>query len=120
MINYSNTISKNKLKLIRVKIIHTLIWIFFNLVISYMLYAVVINKIDKWLWIGYIIIFLEITTLLYFKLSCPITIVARRYSISRKPNFDIFLPVWLAKYNRIIYAGILITVIFITVYRLLN
>jgi len=40
-------------KLVLVKVIHTLIWIFFNVVIFYMLYAVLQNKIDRWLWIGY-------------------------------------------------------------------
>ena len=39
-------------KLIIIKIIHTLVWIFFNIVIFYLLYAAITNKIDKWLWIG--------------------------------------------------------------------
>ncbi len=33
-------------KLTLIKILHTLIWIFFNVVICYMLYAVIIDKID--------------------------------------------------------------------------
>lgn len=32
-----------------VNILHTLIWIFLNLVIFYMLYAVIVGKIDRWL-----------------------------------------------------------------------
>ena len=40
------------MKLTIIKIIHTLIWIFFNVVIFYLLYAVIINKIDKWVWMG--------------------------------------------------------------------
>jgi hypothetical protein len=46
-------------KLTLIKIIHTLIWIFFNFVIFYLLYAAIANKLDRWLWIGYGFIFLE-------------------------------------------------------------
>jgi hypothetical protein len=35
-------------KLIFIKSVHTIIWLFFNFVIFYLLYAVIINKIDKW------------------------------------------------------------------------
>ena len=107
-------------KLVLVKILHTLIWIFLNLVIFYMLYAVIVDKIDKWLWIGYSLIVLEGITLLAFKFSCPLTIIARKYSDSDKDNFDIYLPNWLAKYNKQIYTSIMGIVLIITVYRLLT
>ena len=55
-------LSETKLTLI--KIIHTLIWLFFNFVIFYMFYAAVVNKLDVWLWIGCGLIFLEGITLL--------------------------------------------------------
>ena len=42
----------DNVKLILTKSIHTLIWLFFNVVIFYMLYAVIVNKIDKWVWYG--------------------------------------------------------------------
>lgn len=111
---------KNDTKLTLIKIIHTLIWLFFNFVIFYMLYAAVVNKLDVWLWIGYGLIFLEGITLLIFKSFCPVTILARKYSDSTKDNFDIYLPNWLAKNNKLIYTLILIVVIFITAYQLLK
>jgi hypothetical protein len=85
-----------------------------------MLYAAVVNKLDVWLWIGYGIIFLEGITLLIFKSFCPITVLARNYSNSTKDNFDIYLPNWLAKHNKLIYTLILVIVIFITAYQLLK
>jgi hypothetical protein len=109
---------KTKLKLI--KTIHTLIWVFFNFVIFYMLYAVIIDKLDNWLWIGYVFIILEGITLLIFKFFCPLTIIARKYSDSTKENFDIYLPNWLAKYNKRIYSGIMIVIVILTVYRVMN
>lgn len=108
-----------KTKLTLIKIIHTLIWVFFNFVIFYMLYAVIIDKLDNWLWTGYAFIILEGITLLVFKFFCPLTIMARKYSDSTKDNFDIYLPNWLAKYNKRIYSGILVVIIILTIYRLM-
>src|SRR6187397_1986843 len=106
-------------KLIMIKIIHTLIWIFFNVVIFYFLYSVIVDKIDKWTWICLSLIALEGLLLLEFKNICPITIVARNYSESDRDNFDIYLPNWLAKYNKQIYSGIVLIAIMILIYRLL-
>jgi hypothetical protein len=103
-------------KLTVIKIIHTVVWIFFNVVIFYMLYAVVMNKIDIWLWVCYGLILLEGLTLLLFKMYCPLTIWAKKYSDSTRENFDIYLPNWLAKYNKIIYTSLvgLITLLALT------
>ena len=108
-----------KTKLTLIKIIHTLIWVFFNFIVFYMLYAVIINKLDNWLWIGYTFMTLEGIILLIFKFFCPLTIMARKYSDSTKDNFDIYLPNWLAKYNKLIYSGIMVVIIILTVYRVL-
>jgi hypothetical protein len=107
-------------KLILIKSVHTLIWVFFNVVIFYLLYAVIINKIDKWVWICLSLILLEGITLLLFKNLCPITVVARHYSHSEKANFDIYLPNWLAKHNKKIYTTIVVAAILILIYRLTN
>lgn len=107
-------------KLNVVKGIHTVIWIFFNVVIFYLLYAVIINRIDRWAWICFWLILLECFTLVLFKMICPLTLIARRYSDSQKDNFDIFLPNWLAKYNKLIYGFILFITIIILIYRLFS
>jgi len=111
---------QNEIKLRLIKSIHTVIWLFFNVVIFYMLYAVIVNKLDKWLWIGYSLVGLEGLTLLIFKMACPLTLMARNYSSSTKNNFDIYLPNWLAKYTKLIYTGILIFISILTICRLLN
>ncbi len=105
-------------KLTLVKAIHTLIWVFFNVVIFYMLYAVIRNKIDIWVWIGYGLVLLEGITLLAFKFFCPLTLIARKYSDSKKDNFDIYLPNWLAKYTKLIYTSIMVIILILTIYRL--
>ena len=104
---------RDESKLNLIKTIHTLVWMFFNFVIFYMLYAVIIGKIDLWLWIGYGLFVLEGITLVIFKFFCPLTVMARKYSNSSKANFDIYLPNWLAKYNKLIYTTILAVIILI-------
>ena len=111
---------KNKDKLYVIKLVHTLIWLFFNIVIFYLLYAVIINKIDVWVWICIGLVLGEGIVLAIFKMYCPLTIIARKYSNSSKDNFDIFLPNWLAKYNKPIYTGIFSISVLLLIYRLIN
>lgn len=103
-----------------IKIIHTIIWLFYNVVIFYLIYAVISNKIDIWVWICIGLVIIEGLVLLIFKLFCPITLIARKYSDSTKANFDIYLPNWLAKYNKQIYTTLFIFAIIILVFRLIN
>ena len=107
-------------KLTIIKAIHTLIWIFFNVVIAYLYYAALTNNITKWVWIGIGLIVLEGIVLLIFKRICPITILARKYATSSKDNFDIFLPNWLARNNKLIYTTLFVIVLLLITYRMLS
>lgn len=60
------------------------------------------------------IVLVEVMVLLANRLRCPLTDVAARYTDDRRDNFDIYLPLWLARYNKQIFgtlfvAGILFT-----------
>jgi hypothetical protein len=108
-----------KSTLIIIKLIHTFIWIFFNVVIFYLYYAILRNEIDIWVWIGIAVILLEGAVLLAFKKLCPITLIARKYSDSGKDNFDIFLPNWLARYNKLIYTTLFIIILAVLIFKML-
>ncbi len=110
----------DRTKLIFIKLLHTLIWVFFNVVIFYLLYAVITNQIDHWVWIGLGCFVVEGLVLLLFKNFCPLTLWARNYSTSTRPNFDIYIPNWLARYNKPIYSSLLGVVVVILVYRLVG
>ena len=103
-------------KLIAVKLVHTLIWIGFNLVLAYLFYAVLSNTVGFWFWAGVGLILAECLVLIAFRWSCPLTYVARRYSDSTRDNFDIYLPNWLARHNKTIYSIIfgLLVVLYIS------
>ncbi|SIT83725.1 hypothetical protein SAMN05444128_1304 [Pontibacter indicus] len=109
---------KKERKLLLIKAVHTVVWVFYNVVIFYLLYAVLTNRIDKWVWICLGLIALEGLVLLVFNKMCPITVVARRYSDSNRDNFDIFLPNWLARHNKAIYTSIVLISVLILIYRL--
>lgn len=110
----------DRTKLNAIKLFHTAVWVLMNVVIFYVLYAVLVDRIDHWLWIGLAVIGLECLVLLVFKMSCPLTIVARRYSDSQLPNFDIYLPLWLARYNKLIYGIILVGILIGLAWRLIT
>jgi hypothetical protein len=37
---------------------------------------------------------------------CPLTSVASRYTDERRDNFDIYLPNWLARHNKLIFGAL--------------
>ena len=106
-------------KLLLLKLLHTVIWLFFVGVIFYILYSGISNRINMYTWIAIGLIVGEGLTLVLFKMFCPITVLARKYSDSDKDNFDIFLPNWLARYNKIIFTSIYVVGVIIVFLRVI-
>lgn len=110
--NRTNTI-------LAIKLVHTIIWAFFVFVIAYILYSGIANSVNTYTWIGIGLILGEGLVLLVFNMFCPLTIIARKYSDSQKENFDIFLPIWLAKHNKAIFTSIFIVGLIIVLVRVI-
>jgi len=51
-----------------------------------------------------IAVWLEVLVLAAFGWRCPLTRVARRYTDDTRDNFDIFLPAWVARHNKLIFG----------------
>ncbi len=107
-------------KLLGIKLIHTIIWAFFVFVIFYILYSGITNSVNTFTWIGIGLIIGEGFVLLVFKMFCPLTLIAHKYTDSQKDNFDIFLPNWLAKNNKLIFTSIFIVGLMIVVVRVIQ
>jgi len=107
-------------KLTAVKIVHTLIWLFFVAAIFYILYSGISNKITTTTWIAISLIIAEGGVLVLFKKFCPLTLIARKYSDSEKDNFDIYLPNWLARHNKIIFTTIYLVGVIIVLIRVIG
>ncbi|OMP29977.1 hypothetical protein BKM32_15345 [Mangrovimonas sp. DI 80] len=104
-------------KLLTIKLFHTIIWVFFATIIFYILYCGITNNINFYTWTCIALVLVEGLTLLIFRMFCPLTLLARKYSDSTKDNFDIFLPNWLAKYNKYIFTAIFMAGLSIVLYR---
>jgi polyferredoxin len=48
---------------------------------------------------------------------CPFTGVAARYTDDRRDNFDIFLPAWLARHNKLIFGWLFVAALLFTFLR---
>ena len=104
-------------KLLAIKLVHTAIWAFFVAVIFYVLYSGITDRVTPCTWIGIALILGEGLTLLIFRMFCPLTLMARKYSDSKKDNFDIFLPNWLARHNKVIFTSIFLVAVVLVLYR---
>ena len=107
-------------KLLTIKIVHTVIWLFFVVIIFYVLYSGISGKVNTYTWISIALVVGEGLTLLVFKMFCPLTLMARKYSDSDKDNFDIFLPNWLARNNKLIFTSIFIAGLLLVIYQTLK
>lgn len=98
-----------------VKIVHTLVWALFAGCIVALPIATWHENIRVAMILMAIVGF-EVLVLLVNRLRCPLTGIAARYTQDRRDNFDIYLPLWVARYNKQIFgslyvAGILYTLV---------
>jgi hypothetical protein len=54
------------------------------------------------------IVLLEILILAFNGWQCPLTRVAARHTDNRGDNFDIYLPAWLARHNKLIFGTLFV------------
>lgn len=102
-----------------VKLIHTVAWAFFAACI--LAIPIVAWRGDFRLALALIaIVFVEVLVLAANSRRCPLTKVAARYTDDRRDNFDIYLPLWLARYNKHIFGGIFVAGLLFTLTRWLG
>jgi hypothetical protein len=90
-----------------VKVVHTIAWAFFAGCIMALPAAAWARRFDiAWILIGLVTV--EVLILLANGFRCPLTAVAARYTDDRRENFDIYLPLWLARYNKQIFGTLFV------------
>ena len=86
-----------------IKLLHTAVWAFFaGCIIAIPILALMRRYTDALVLIGLVMI--EVLILVINGLRCPLTGVAARYTGDRSDNFDIYLPLWVARHNRVIFG----------------
>lgn len=99
---------KPQQKLVLVKSLHTVIWLIMVCIIGFVVWSGATAHVTVYSWLAVGVVVLEGVVLLLFKGRCPLTYIARKYSDATAENFDIYLPLWLAKYNKQIFTTIFI------------
>ena len=89
--------------LVAVKLVHTIAWAFF-------VGCILAIPVVSWqgnhsaaAWLA-AIVFCEVGVLVMNGWRCPLTSLAARFTDDRHDNFDIYLPQWLAKHNKLIFG----------------
>lgn len=100
-----------------IRSLHTLIWVVVASCIFYVGYAVLRMEFPVLFYVALSLVALEVLVILVNAWVCPLTSVARRYSASTEPNFDIYLPRWLARYNKEIFSVILFVILLLYIYN---
>lgn len=102
------TVPADPAALMRIKLVHTVVWAVF---------AGCILAIPILTWSGALhyaalcgaIVAGEVLVLAFNRWRCPLTPVAARYTSDRRANFDIYLPEWLARHNKVIFGTLYVT-----------
>jgi hypothetical protein len=91
--------------LVVVKVAHTIAWAFF-------VGCILAIPVASWrgnhataAWLTAIVL-VEVAILVVNGWRCPLTSLATRFTDERHDNFDIYLPLWLARHNKLIFGVI--------------
>jgi hypothetical protein len=85
-----------------IKLLHTVIWALVTGCILALPVLVVLSRF-RWAMIISIVVLLECAVLAVNGGRCPLTDLAR-FTVDRNPNFDIYLPNWLAEHNKVVFG----------------
>ena len=93
--------------LLWIKLLHTTIWLFFAGCIVAIPFA---GAWRQFLWAAVLsgVVLFECLILAINRGRCPLTDLASRYTEERRDNFDIYLPLWLARRNKAIFGTLFV------------
>ena len=90
-------------RLVAIKLLHTAVWAFF---VGCILAIPVAGAQGEFRWaaaLSFAVLF-ECAIIAANHGRCPLTDLASRYTDERRDNFDIYLPLWLARHNKSIFG----------------
>jgi hypothetical protein len=92
---------------VAIKIAHTVIWAFLAACVGGLPVAGLLRRFD-WAAALTALVLAESAVLAGNGGRCPLTNLAARYTHDRAANFDIYLPVWLARHNKAIFGTLFV------------
>ena len=103
-----NTIAKQPLILIGIKLLHTVVWIFIAACVLGIPIASALSRFRVAAALSAVVL-VECLILAANRCRCPMTDMAAAHTGDRADNFDIYLPLWLARYNKLIFGSLFVT-----------
>lgn len=88
-----------------IKWLHTVVWAIFAGCILAIPWFSWRGRLD----VAFILIaitLVEVGVLVANRMRCPLTGIAARHTAERADNFDIYLPLWLARHNKLIFGSL--------------
>ena len=86
-----------------IRLLHTVIWAVFAGSILAIPVVTAAGDLRLGLWLS-LFVGVEVAVLLVNGMRCPLTDLAARYADDRPDGFDIYLPPWLARNNKLIFG----------------
>jgi hypothetical protein len=102
--------------LLAVRLLHTTVWA----VIAGCIVALpVAALVGRFVWAAglSVVVLIECAVIGFNKGRCPLTNIAARYTQNRADNFDIYLPLWLARHNKTVFGALFIAGEIVTLWR---
>jgi hypothetical protein len=96
-----------RLTLQGIKLLHTVAWLFFA---GCIVGIPIAGARRQFHWAAVLtgLVLVECAVLAVNRCRCPLTGLAGRYTEERVDNFDIYLPLWLARYNKTIFGTLFV------------
>jgi len=96
-----------------IRLLHTIVWVFFVGCIAAIPFSALNGRLTT-AWVFIAVVFGEVLVLVFNGWRCPLTDVASQYTEERRDNFDIYLPEWLARHNKLIFGALYVAGIVVT------
>lgn len=93
--------------LMGIRVLHTVIWLFFAGCVVAIPFAGIQGRVHRAAILTGLVL-VEVLVLAANRWRCPLTDLAGRYTEERADNFDIYLPRWLARYNKTIFGTLFV------------
>jgi hypothetical protein len=94
-------------RLVTIKVVHTAIWAFLVGCILALPFAAWLGSFRAAAFLT-VVILLECCVLAANGGRCPLTDLAAKYTSDRASDFDIYMPVWLARHNKTVFRSLFV------------
>jgi uncharacterized membrane protein len=102
-----------------IKVLHTVVWA----VMAGAIVAIPVAAYVGWLRLAAMLsalVMVEVVVLAMNRMRCPLTGIAARYTTDRRANFDIYLPLWLATWNKQVFGALFVIGLLYTIVQWSN